>query len=143
MITRETNMKANLAIGLAALFPFSFLSAENAGEETWYCAEGKAVKTVKQSLRAVAGERSSGNDWEPRWVLRERERVTKRLPFWDFGYRYGRAGIHGARMYSSVVRFYLRGQLRGGVRGCLHDGNARMKGSALCAQPRLIFRIAR
>lgn len=109
----------------------SLLSAEIIEEETWYNAEGQVIKTVKRTLTGADARREA--DWEPAWVLRERDRDSRvggrsyyapRRYYGSSGYYY--AG-YSPRRYSYGLRYcgyrsYYGRRSYGGVRAVYSNG---------------------
>lgn len=95
------------------------LTAEVVEEETWYNAEGTVVKKVKRTLTGADANRTP--DWEPQWVLRERQKSSRVIR-----YSSGRS-VYGTRYYSPVwygTSFYRGGcysPRRSGFSGFYHD----------------------
>ncbi|NNC87715.1 MAG: hypothetical protein HKN82_04555 [Akkermansiaceae bacterium] len=66
MVRCHTASVLCLAIGMC------FAAADVVEEETWYNAGGEVVKTVKRTFTGADADRTP--DWEPAWVIRERQR---------------------------------------------------------------------
>jgi len=137
------DMKANLATCIAVLVSALAVTAEAVEEETWYSAEGKVVKTVKTLLPDGAAQKVSAVDWEPAWVLRERERESMRTQVHGPARRFWRARTHGWAVCPSY-RVYLspRGYV-GALRSSLSQGYAWPRSQVFYGRPGLILRIVR
>lgn len=104
----------------------AFAAGEIVEEETWYGADGKVVKTVKRTLTGT--DARSAPDWEPQWVIREKQRGTRNVrryssdnrrgygywPYW--GARYCSSGSRRS-CYRNRGRSYFTGLHRGGGSG--------------------------
>ncbi len=101
--------------------------AEVVEEETWYDAQGKVVKTVKCTLTGADARKTP--DWEPAWVLRERQRgasrpvryySSRRRGYGGYGYgAYWGTGYSGyySRPRSCRPRYHRTGGFTGSFRG--------------------------
>lgn len=122
------SMKTCLAIVMTIL-PLSLVGrAEVVEEETWYNADGKVVKTVKRVLTGADANRSS--DWEPAWVIRERNRDSRVGRSWysgrSFGSRsYGGRSYWGSRYYVPAYGYSCGSRRVGGLRGYYHRHGGR------------------
>lgn len=121
-------MTAKLLIGLAAVALGTAAIAEVVEEETWYNAQGQVVKKVKRTL--TGAEARTSPDWEPAWVVRERQRGGRRVRYssshWrgsDYGYGYGYG--YGGGVYYSGYRGYCspRAYRRSGFTGYYRGGS--------------------
>lgn len=119
-------MKNSLRSALVAvLFAGGMLHAEVVEEETWYSASGEVVKKVTRTYTGADADRSP--DWEPAWVVRERQAAAARTfrfsssrtrwggsrchtPFYLYPSSwYGGCGHHAAPYRSGFSGFYRSG----------------------------------
>jgi regulation of enolase protein 1 (concanavalin A-like superfamily) len=108
---------------MAALFlgGAGLVAAEVVEEETWYNAGGEVVKKVTRTYSGADADRTP--DWEPAWVIRERQQPSRVIRYssgrssWGSRsyapYYYGTAWYGGC--YSAAPR-------RGGFSGCYRSG---------------------
>ena len=104
-------MKAHLAICVTALVLAPLVRADVVEEETWYNADGTVVKKVKRVLSGA--DAKSTPDWEPAWVIRERNRgkgfrvSNGSSGYWP-AYSGTRTVIWGSGAYRTSHPYYLR-----------------------------------
>ncbi|NIP97772.1 MAG: hypothetical protein GWO24_31810 [Akkermansiaceae bacterium] len=128
-------MKSCLSILGVIVVLLPLARADIIEEETWYNAEGKVVKKVKRTLTGAEAAARSEPDWEPAWVIRERERDARaRVPYrqarryhrtrgggygWGYGYGY---------YYPRISRYYYpRSYVRGGFTGYIRTGGGKTR----------------
>ena len=105
---------AALFLGFAGL-----LAAEVVEEETWYNASGKVVKKVKRTLTGADANRTP--DWEPLWVLRERQSPSRVIRYSSSRSRYG-TRYYNPRWYGTAsYRGHHYTPRRSGFSGFYHN----------------------
>lgn len=113
-------------------------------EESWYNAAGQVVKTVKRTLTGADARPSE--EWEPQWVVRERQRGTRTVRYssgYSRGYRYGSYWGSGY-YYSSPGRSCYRPRPRSsGFTGYYRGGSGGSRWGASYRSPGVSIRYRR
>ena len=119
--------------------------AEVVEEETWYNADGKVVKTVKRTLTGADADQTA--DWEPAWVIREKQRGSGSVRRYSssrrYGYGYGYRPYWGG-YYSCAPRYsYCGSRSRSGFTGYYRGGSGGSRWGVSYRSPGLSIRYCR
>jgi len=109
---------------LAALFlgGAGFVAAEVVEEETWYNAGGEVVKKVTRTYSGADADRTP--DWEPAWVIRERQQPSRVIRYSSgrssWGSRSYSPYYYGTAWYGGAC--YAAAPRRGSFSDCYRSG---------------------
>jgi hypothetical protein len=147
-----------MTIALVLAISTALAGAEIVEEETWFNADGQVVKTVK---RTYTGRDADGApDWEPAWVIRERNHGTSSRwsgavsarhvyggHYYRHGYRYRyprlNAGHYRYQCSRPVSHYGHRFGTRGGFAGYYGSVGGRSVDGFRYSSPRLSIHYCR
>ena len=126
---RRIAMRTRLAICMTVFALVPLAGAEIVEEETWYNADGKVVKKVQRTMNGA--DAKSEPDWDPAWVIRERERGRRgAVPYRSirrFGRDYGRTYGSGYFHPFASRYYHPRSYVRSGFTGFLWAGRGKTR----------------
>lgn len=149
-MSRQMSMKMMFRKPTLLVLFWAALTAWGVGEvveeETWYNADGKVVKTVKRTLTGADADRTP--DWEPQWVVREKQRGSGSVRRYSsssrrHGFGYGYQPYWGGYYYASPRYSCSGSRGRSGFTGYYRGGSSSSRWGVRYRSPGLSIRYCR